>query len=99
MFNCVRSSILANSVEIFADVHICFVPDNFYFLIFEKFNSKIGELSSRKLHSRTFNCNFKSEIERQMAQLMSRFPFHYSGVSRLKPTHSPLSSANCQNKL
>src|SRR6218665_711330 len=36
MFNCVRSSILANSVEIFADVHICFVADNFYFLIFEK---------------------------------------------------------------
>src|SRR6218665_1289183 len=56
MFNCVRSSILANSVEIFADVHICFVPDNFYFLIFEKHNSKIGELSSRKLHSGTFHC-------------------------------------------
>src|SRR6218665_3065461 len=36
MFNCVRSSILTNSVEIFADVHICFVADNFYFLIFEK---------------------------------------------------------------
>src|SRR6218665_1866536 len=56
MFNCVRSSILANSVEIFADVHICFVADNFYFLIFEKHNSKIGELSSRKLHSGTFHC-------------------------------------------
>src|SRR6218665_1098306 len=56
MFNCVRSSILANSVEIFADVHICFVAENFYFLIFEKHNSKIAELSSRKLHSGTFHC-------------------------------------------
>src|SRR6218665_827771 len=28
----------------------------FYFLIFEKFYSKIGELSSRKLHSGTFHC-------------------------------------------
>src|SRR6218665_483524 len=56
MFNCVRSSILTNSVEIFADVHICFVADNFYFLIFEKHNRKIGELSSRKLNSGTFHC-------------------------------------------
>src|SRR6218665_2007112 len=56
MFSCVRSSILANSVESFADVHICFVADNFYFLIFEKPNSNIGELSSRKLHSGTCHC-------------------------------------------
>src|SRR6218665_1374208 len=28
----------------------------FYFLIFEKCNSKIGELSSRKIHSGTFHC-------------------------------------------
>jgi len=42
MFNCVRSSILTNSVEIFADMHICFVADNFYFLIFGKHNSKIS---------------------------------------------------------
>src|SRR6218665_4045676 len=56
MFNCVSSSILTNSVEIFADMHICFVADNFYFLIFEKHNSKIGELSSRKLHSGTLHC-------------------------------------------
>src|SRR6218665_1309373 len=56
MFNCVRSSILANSVDISADVHISFVADKFYFLIFEKHNSKIGALNSRNLHSGRFHC-------------------------------------------
>src|SRR6218665_407711 len=57
MFNCAISSILTNSVFsyiklcIFVLLQICF-----YFLIFEKHNSKIGELSSRKLHSGTFRC-------------------------------------------
>src|SRR6218665_2303685 len=57
MFNCVRSSILTNSVEIFA-AYALFVlfQIHFYFLVFEKYNSNIGKLSSRKLHSGTFHC-------------------------------------------
>ena len=57
IFSCVRSSILTNSVEIFA-AYALFVllQIHFYFLVFEKYNSNIGKLSSRKLHSGTFHC-------------------------------------------
>ena len=51
MFNCIRSSILTNSLEIFAAyAYRVFVllQIYFYFLIFEKFNSKVGKLSPRK---------------------------------------------------